>query len=106
MLIAYSPSSCGKERLHTGTKGQRRNAEDVGEGLTYIGECDPRTQIDARPNTETHSQERNVLSRMVGARGRGVVPMVARDDQQVTRTESGHHLAQSRVEPLEIRREA
>ena len=58
--------------------GQRCDAEDFGDCLPEIGERLAGPEIDARPNQHTGDEQRNVLSRVVGARRRRIVAVVGR----------------------------
>ena len=84
---------------------QRPDAEVLGDRLAEIGKRLPCADVGAAPHARAGEQHRHVLARVIGARRRRVVAVIAGDDEQiVARRSRGSTVADPRVDRLEVAR--
>ena len=84
----------------------RADPEVLGDRLTEIGKCPPRSEIDASFHLRSRHQQRHMLARVIGARRRRIVTMIGGQDEQVVVSQARQEILQPGVEALEIRRVA
>ena len=67
---------------------ERAQREVLRERLAQIGKRRSSPQGDVPPHASPRHEQRDVLTRMIGARRRRIVPVIGRDDQQIGRQQS------------------
>ena len=83
---------------------ERTHVEEIGERLTEVRKGGADAEIDIPAHRCAHGEHRDVLARVIGARRRGIVPMIRGDDQQVGGRQARQKRREPRVESLEVRR--
>ena len=84
--------------------GKRTDVKVVRQRLTEIGKGLASSQIDFGAHPRAGQKNRDVLTRVIGARRRRIVAVVCGNDEQVGVAQSAQHVLETFIESLEVGR--